>query len=112
MSEAHDVASAAELFKTLGNEARLGLLVQLLRGSSSVGELVAETGLSQPLVSQHLRTLRTSGLVVAERQGKSVLYGVADSHIEHVIGDAIDHVQEGGRQERPGATQERGHSHD
>jgi len=34
-------------------------------------------GLEQSLLSHHLRTLRRSGLVVARRDGKSVLYALA-----------------------------------
>jgi DNA-binding transcriptional ArsR family regulator len=50
--------------------------------------------MSQPLVFQHLRTLRQSGLVVATRSGKELTYSVADAHVSHVIDDAIVHVHE------------------
>ena len=88
------LAEAAELFKVLGSEPRLGLLHLIGRQSRSVGQLVEATGLSQPLVSQHLRTLRQAGLVTPSRSGKEVIYTLADAHVSHVIADAIAHVQE------------------
>jgi len=55
---------------------------------------VQGTGLSQPLVSQHLRVLRGAGLVEVTRSGREAIYSVADHHITHVIDDAITHVLE------------------
>ncbi|SDD29803.1 ArsR/SmtB family transcription factor [Auraticoccus monumenti] len=88
---------AAELFKVLGNESRLRLLQLLGEGPRTVGALVEATQLSQPLVSQHLRTLRQSGLAVASRSGKEVTYQLADDHVSHLVGDALAHVQEPAR---------------
>lgn len=94
MSKEPGLAQAAELFKVLGNESRLWLLRLLDAEPVSVGFLVESTGLSQPLVSQHLRTLRQAGLVVANRAGKEVVYELADLHVAHVVADALAHVQE------------------
>ena len=85
---------AAELFKVLGNESRLALVWLLSREQLTVGALAERTGLSQPLVSQHLRTLRQSGLVSSEREGKEIRYALADQHVAHVVLDAIAHVTE------------------
>jgi len=88
------LTSAAELFKVLGNASRLALLRIIGDESPTVGSLVEATGMSQPLVSQHLRTLRQAGLVIATRSGKEICYRVADLHVTHVIADAIAHVHE------------------
>ena len=86
--------AASELFKVLGNESRLALVWLLSAGPLTVGALADEAGLSQPLVSQHLRTLRQAGLVTSEREGKEIRYSLADQHVAHVVLDAITHVQE------------------
>ena len=52
------LAEAAQLFKVLGSESRLLLLRLLAAEPRTVGALTEATGMSQPLVSQHLRTLR------------------------------------------------------
>ena len=96
--------AAAQLFKVLGNASRLRLVRLLAAQSRTVGALAAVTGMSQPLVSQHLRTLRLGGLVVAERRGKEMQYRIADDHVAHVVGDALAHVTEPAR-----ATEASGH---
>jgi DNA-binding transcriptional ArsR family regulator len=88
------LADAAQLFKALGNESRLWLLRLIGDEPRTVGALTEATGMSQPLVSQHLRTLRQSGLVLATRSGKEVSYELADVHVSHVIADALAHVLE------------------
>ncbi|MFC6355920.1 ArsR/SmtB family transcription factor [Luethyella okanaganae] len=88
------LADAAELFKVLGSESRLWLLRLLGGQPMTVGALAEATGMSQPLVSQHLRTLRQGGLVTAARSGKEVTYRVTDQHVTHMIADALAHVLE------------------
>ena len=92
MDTAHGVREAAELFKQLGNESRLLIMRLLAERSRSVQELTEATRLSQPLVSQHLRSLRYADLVIGERQGREVVYWLADHHVTHVIDDALAHV--------------------
>jgi ArsR family transcriptional regulator, zinc-responsive transcriptional repressor len=96
-----DLTAAAQLFKVLGSESRLRLLRLLEEPGRTVGELVEITGLSQPLVSQHLRTLRHADLVTSDRRGKQVVYRVADQHVLHVVSDAFAHVHESEHPENP-----------
>ena len=52
-------------FAVLAEPHRCEILNVLRDGEASVGELVAQLGLSQPGVSKHLRVLREAGMVVA-----------------------------------------------
>jgi DNA-binding transcriptional ArsR family regulator len=61
-------------FEVVAEPARRELLDLLLDGARPVGELVAETGLSQPNTSRHLRVLREAGLVSARPDGQRRLY--------------------------------------
>lgn len=88
------LAEAAELFKVLGSPSRLWLLRLIEEERRSVGALATATDMSQPLVSQHLRTLRQAGLLSSSRSGKEVIYDVADGHVSHVVADALAHVRE------------------
>lgn len=45
-------------------------------GARAVGEIAAELGLSQQIVSHHLKVLRTAGLVQLTRSGTRHLYEV------------------------------------
>ena len=44
-------------------------------------------------VSHQLRSLRHLGLVIGERRGKQVIYGLHDSHVAELLDQAIFHVQ-------------------
>lgn len=94
MEIGQELVQAARLFKVLGSESRLLLLRLVAQEPCSVGALVEQSGMSQPLVSQHLRTLRGAGLVEARRHGKEVIYEIADLHVSHVVPDALEHVRE------------------
>ena len=90
------VEHAAQLFKVLGSTSRLRLMREIRRDPATVSSLVEATGMSQPLVSQHLRMLREAELVKAVRHGREMYYEVADSHVVHLIEDALEHVAEDG----------------
>lgn len=68
------VEHIARLFKILGDANRLRILFTIGNGERSVSEIIEVTGLSQTLVSFHLRTLRDAGVVTAERQGAFIYY--------------------------------------
>ena len=89
-----ELPDAAQLFKLLGSETRLRLLALIDRSPCTVGHLAERAGISQPLVSQHLRALRDAGLISATRSGREMRYAVVDHHVTHVVRDALDHVRE------------------
>jgi len=66
--------------KGIGNETRYRIVQALLRGRKTVGELTAIVKLSQPAVSQHLKTLRECNIVTDERRGQEVFYAVNTEH--------------------------------
>lgn len=73
---------------------RVGIVRELSEGGKFVHELVDALGVSQPLVSQHLRVLRTSRIVTAHRQAREIQYALTDDHVAHIVLDAIRHAQE------------------
>jgi ArsR family transcriptional regulator len=76
----------ADFCSALADSTRLILLYALAEKSRNVTELTEEVGLPQPTVSRHLKVLRDRGLVVANRQGMTVQYALAD----HRIVEALD----------------------
>uniref|UniRef100_UPI003F49A2AD ArsR/SmtB family transcription factor n=1 Tax=Paenarthrobacter nicotinovorans TaxID=29320 RepID=UPI003F49A2AD len=94
MADDEQLKQAAELFKVLGTVSRLKILAFLARSEGTVGSIVDATGLSQPLVSQHLRVLRSINLVTVNRSGREAIYALTDDHVAHVINDAIAHTGE------------------
>lgn len=85
---------ASELLRALTAPVRLALIVELDEGARCVHELVDALGVSQPLVSQHLRVLRGAGLVTSQRRGREVTYQLSDEHVAHIVRDAIHHAEE------------------
>jgi len=85
---------ASELLKTLAAPVRLAILVELDDGPRCVHDLVDSLGVSQSLVSQHLRVLRSAQLVTADRRGREVAYRLVDEHVAPIVDDAIRHTEE------------------
>jgi DNA-binding transcriptional ArsR family regulator len=71
----------AERFKSLGEPARLQLLMALRGGERSVGELVSITGLGQANVSKHMQQLHTCGFVTRRKEGTFAYYALAGDDI-------------------------------
>jgi ArsR family transcriptional regulator, nickel/cobalt-responsive transcriptional repressor len=87
---ARDVAAAMQ---ALAAPSRVLILGRLRAGPSTVGELAASAGMSQPAVSQQLRVLRHLGLVVGERRGRNVVYELHDDHVSSLLDEAVHHVE-------------------
>ncbi len=75
----------AAAFQTLGDPNRLKILAFIGDRVCSVSEIVEATGLSQPLVSHHLRILRERRLVDTRRQGPFVYYQLHDPGLMEVV---------------------------
>ncbi len=86
----------AEIFRLMGDQNRLRIIIACTDGPICVGDIAAELGIAQTLVSHHLRLLRAARLVRPNRKGKQIYYTVADDHISCVIADMVDHVCEPG----------------
>lgn len=75
----------AAIFKGLADENRLRLLFALADGEKTVSLLVSELGLSQPLVSHHLKELKHALLIRMERRGPFVYCRPADPRIMELL---------------------------
>lgn len=71
----------AEMCKVFANPKRLKILDLLKDGPYSVGEISEETEIAQPTVSQHLRKMRTQGVVAKRDAGLEHHYYIADDRI-------------------------------
>ncbi len=81
----HHLDQVAFLARSLADENRLLILESVSRGKKSVSQVVEETGLSQPLVSHHLKELRRALLVMVERKGPFVFYELADTRVLDIL---------------------------
>ena len=74
-----------KLGKGIGTASRYQILVSLLKGPLTVGEVVEAVKLSQPAVSQHLKTLKSCKLVTDQKRGKEVFYSVNVMHMAELL---------------------------
>jgi DNA-binding transcriptional ArsR family regulator len=86
--------AAGNLLRALTAPIRLAVIDLLADHPYCVHELVDAIGAPQPLVSQHLRVLRGTGLVRTRRRGKEVVYELTDVHAAHIVRDAVAHASE------------------
>jgi DNA-binding transcriptional ArsR family regulator len=89
------LTDAGDLLRALAAPVRIAIVLQLRESPRCVHELVAALGVTQPLISQHLRVLKSAGVVAGERHGREVLYQLVDEHLAHIVQDAVTHVAEG-----------------
>jgi DNA-binding transcriptional ArsR family regulator len=89
-------ASWAPTLRALANEERLLITLWLAGSTCSVRELEEVTGMSQSLVSYHLRELREAGLATAAAAGRSNRYRLASASLDQLaillggLGRAVD----------------------
>ena len=89
-----NIPQLADTFRLMGDTSRLRIILACLAEPINVTQIAEVLGLSQSLVSHHLRLLRAARLLRSERQGQQVFYSVADDHIECVINDMMAHISE------------------
>ena len=80
-----DEVLIGKLFRALGDPTRLRIIDLLIGRPLYQKEIVAEVGVSQGQVSQHLRCLTWCGFVKAEPDGRLVLYRVADPRVVSLV---------------------------
>lgn len=88
------LVAAGELLRALAAPVRIAIVLQLRESERCVHELVDALGVTQPLISQHLRVLKSAGVVHGERSGREVLYRLVDDHLAHIVVDAVAHAEE------------------
>jgi DNA-binding transcriptional ArsR family regulator len=83
----------AETMQALSTPSRVRILSRLGAGPCSVNGLAREVDMEQSAVSAQLRVLRHLGLVVGERQGKSIVYALHDDHVGVLLAEAVSHAE-------------------
>lgn len=88
------LVAAGELLRALSAPVRIAIVLQLRDSERCVHELVDALGVTQPLISQHLRVLKSAGVVDGTRHGREVIYRLVDEHLSNIVVDAVTHVEE------------------
>ena len=81
-----DMSKLQSFFQTLADTNRLRIIKIIGNERHSVSEIVEATGLSQPLVSHHLRTMRDQGLLETQREGPFIYHRLRDPRLLDALG--------------------------
>ena len=84
----------ADLFKVFADTTRIKILYALMGTELCVADLSEAVSASQSAVSHQLRTLKQSRLVKFRRDGKNVIYSLADDHVYTMLNQGMNHLCE------------------
>ncbi len=94
MPPEEEMQDLAEFFKVFGDATRLKILFVLRCQEMCVYDISNSIGMSQSAVSHQLRMLKQMDLVKKRRDGKTIFYSLADSHIVNILNQGLDHIEE------------------
>lgn len=82
-----EINGQLRILKCISDETRLKILGTLKNGERCVCEIIDELDIEQSLVSHHLHGMRKCGLVLRRREGKKLMYRLADKGIIKLLTD-------------------------
>ena len=83
----------AELFKVFGDSTRIKILYVLVESDMSVGDIAQALNMTQSSISHQLRVLKQSRLVRFRREGKNIVYSLADDHVHTIMSQGLEHLE-------------------
>lgn len=86
--------ATATLFSALSDPARLRTLILLAKKDLTVSEVAAAEGEKLTTVSARLQILHGAHLIARRREGRSIVYSIADDHVLTLVENAIAHARE------------------
>ena len=94
MPQETELYDLAELFKVFGDSTRIRILFVLFEAEVCVCDLAEVLNMTQSAISHQLRILKQNKLVKSRRDGKSIFYSLADSHVRSIIAQGREHIEE------------------
>ena len=79
-----DTKRIAEIFKALGDENRVEILIMLSKGEKCACKLLEELEVSQPTLSHHMKILCDSKLVNARKEGRWMHYSLSQEGMNEI----------------------------
>ena len=94
MPEESELYDLADLFKVFGDSTRIKILYVLFENEMCVYDIASILNMTQSAISHQLRILKQNRLVKFRKEGKTVLYTLADEHVFTILSQGIEHVEE------------------
>lgn len=94
MRTSSELYELSEVFSILSDTTRLKVVLALIETELCVCDIANYLGITKSAVSHHLRLMRNLRLVRFRRAGKMTYYSLDDHHIENLLKQASEHIQE------------------
>jgi len=94
MPRTDDFNNLSNLYKMFADFTRIKILWVLSRETLCVCDLATLLGMTKSAISHQLRALRLTHLVKNKKQGKTVYYSLADSHVQDILNKGFEHINE------------------
>lgn len=94
MPEEGALQALAELYRLFGDPTRVRILFVLFEAETCVCDVAEALGMTVSAISHQLRLLKAAKLVKYRREGKTVLYSLADDHVRAILQMGTEHVME------------------
>lgn len=94
MPDEDQLLDLAEFFKVFGDSTRIKILYVLSQAEMCVCDIATLLQMGQSAISHQLRVLKQMRLVKFRRDGRTVFYSLADGHIQTILAQGMEHIQE------------------
>ena len=92
--EKETLGQIAELFKGFADPTRVHILCLLMaEGELCVNDIAERVELSQSAISHQLKSLKQMHLIRFRREGKNILYSLADDHVATILRMGLEHAE-------------------
>ncbi len=94
MPEEETLYGLANLFKIFADSTRLRILFSLVEGPKCVADISAAAGVTQGATSHQLRSMKQERIVDFVRDGKQVIYSLADDRVQGLLAQGLSYIEE------------------
>lgn len=84
----------AELFKICGDPTRVGIVCALVGAEMCVGDIADILGMTSSAISHQLRVLKHMNIVKSRREGRNILYHLADRQVGEIFRLGFSHLRQ------------------
>lgn len=84
----------ADLFRVFSDTTRIKILYSLMGRELCVADIADAVSSTQSAVSHQLRILKQARLVRFRREGRSIMYALADDHVYTMLAQGMTHICE------------------
>ena len=94
MTDENEIYDLSDFFKMFGDSTRIKIMCALDKEEMCVCDLATLLGMTKSAVSHQLKSLKQTFLVKSRREGKSIIYSLADSHVKKIVEMGLEHIRE------------------